>query len=425
MKLNDKTNRYFLGVSLVVFTLGGILFYLLFQDIIDRDFNKRLHERKEYYIEVFSQSDSLLHYQQFSANSICIIPVPGFSENTETISDTVIFDRIENKFNRYRQVSFNMKVRDQSYRIQVRRALVERKDIIQGVVILEALLFIAFVVTLSLLNSQLSKTLWKPFYNIVDTINNYKADRPDKLNFEKGSITEFNELASVIAGMTERIHGEFYILKEFTENASHEIQTPLAIVKNKLEILLQSPGLTEDQMELINAASLAATRLSKLNEALLILSRIENRQFHTVEDIPLNERIDRQVKMLEELIGIKGIGIETKYQNDLHFKMNPYLADILLENLIVNSIKHNKPSGLISLAVKGSVFTISNSGERPLRDPAELFNRFIKSNARSQSLGLGLSIVKAICDTYQYPVSYFYSDGTHHISIDFSAKGLL
>ncbi len=409
----------------MVFCVGGLLFYFLFQAIIDNDFNKRLHERKEYYIRALSESDSLLHYQRFSANSIGIKPIGVLTSGDEVISDTVIFDRIENKFNRYRQVSLNMRIRNQNYLIQVRRALVERRDIIQGVVILESLIFVAFVVILSMLNNQLSKSLWKPFYAVLDKISNYKPDRADALRFENSAITEFNELSRVIETMTARINREFYVLKEFTENASHEIQTPLAIMKNKLEILLQSPSLSEEQMGLINAASIAATRLSKLNEALLILSRIENRQFHNVEDIVLNDRLDRQVADLEELIKIKGIEVDRQFHDVLRFKMNPYLADILLENLIVNSIRHNRPSGRIVLEIRRNLFVIANTGEPPQRDPMDLFHRFVKSNSKSHSLGLGLSIVKAICDTYGYRITYSF-DGNHHkITLDLTAKELL
>lgn len=421
MKLNDKTNRYFITASLIVFCIGGILFYFLFQFIIDRDFNQRLHERKDYYIDVFSESDSLLYYQQFSANSIGIIAIDTFSNEKEVISDTILFDRIENKFNRYRQVSLSMHIRGKNYKIQARRALVERKEIIQGVVILEALLFIVFVITLSVLNNLLSRRLWRPFYAIVSTIHNYKADQAETLSFQRSSISEFNELEAAIEKMTAKINQEFYVLKEFTENASHEIQTPLAIVKGKLEILLQSPGLTEEQMDLINAASMAATRLSKLNEALLILSRIENRQFHVAEEIMINELIDRELGDLEELIRIKGISITKTYKHTLLAKMNPFLCDILLENLVVNAIKHNVPSGTITVITDATSLTIINNGEAPRRDPSQLFQRFVKSNLKSQSLGLGLSIVKGICETYQIPVFYTYRDGLHTISIDFNA----
>ncbi len=419
MKLNDKTNRYFITASLIVFCAGGILFYFLFQLIIDRDFNQRLHERKEYYIRIFSQSDSLLHYQQFSANSIGIIPVDRIIAGKEVVSDTILFDRIENKFNRYRQVSLGMNVRGEQYKIQVRRALVERKDIIQGVVILEVLLFLSFAVILSLLNNQLSKSLWKPFYAALDKIDHYKAEKGETLEFSRSNIDEFDVLAAAIEKMTSRISQEFHILKEFTENASHEIQTPLAIVKGKLEVLIQSPGLSEDQMDMINTASMAATRLSKLNEALLILSRIENRQFHVVKDINLHETVDRHLNALEELIQIKGIEVIKNYDNPIVFQMNPLLADILFENLIVNAIKHNTAEGSIAVTLRAKQFTISNTGEPPMRDPAQLFQRFVKASSKSHSLGLGLSIVKAILDTYQLRVKYTYGQHVHTMTIDF------
>jgi signal transduction histidine kinase len=138
-------------------------------------------------------------------------------------------------------------------------------------------------------NNQVSKSIWKPFYFIVDKISNYKVDLAQSMVLPKNSIDEFNELSVAIEKMSVKIKTEFEIQKEFTENASHEIQTPLAIIKNKLEILMQSPELSREQMDLINSASLATNRLSKLNEALIILSKIENRQFHEVVNISVND----------------------------------------------------------------------------------------------------------------------------------------
>ncbi len=362
MKLLNKTNLYFTLVSVVVFCLGGILFYFLFQLIIDRDFNYRLRERKNYYIETLAHSDSLLYFQKYSANSITVEQIGRFADSTETTSDTIIYDNIEKREILYRQIAVNKHLNDRDYRIYVRRALVERKSIIEGVISLEAFLFLAFMTILALLNNQLSKKIWKPFYSILETINTYKLDRAESLRFERDAITEFNELAAAIEKMTAKINKEFYNLKEFTENASHEIQTPLAIVKNELEVLMQSTGLSEEQMDMIDAASTAANRLSKLNEALLILSRIENRQFHLMETININEKIDSHLATFDELICMKEIKVRRDYLGLFQIRMNPFLADILLENLVVNSIKHNIHSGEIVISIDEDKIRICQHG---------------------------------------------------------------
>jgi signal transduction histidine kinase len=419
MKLLDKTNFYFVGVSLVIFCLGGILFYLLFQVIINNDINNKLHQRKEYTLKDMEHADSIMLFQKYSGNIVSISSGHQPRVDPEVISDTVIYDAIEGKPIQYRQLSFNATIKNRDYTIRVRRALVEQKELIEGVVLLEIILFLAFVAILTVVNNQVSKSIWKPFYFIVDKISEYKVDRGESISLPKNSIKEFNELSMAIEKMSSKISQEFSIQKEFTENASHEIQTPLAIVKNKLEILLQSPGLSNEQMELINSASVAIHRLSKLNEALIILSKIENRQFHEVEDICINDIVERQLQGLCELIQIKSIAIKRNYRSTIKTKMHPYLGEMLMENLIINSIKHNTSPGNISITTDDGRLELRNSGGPARGDTQRFFHRFVKSNPASQSLGLGLSIVKAICETYILPIHYQVETGYHKITIDF------
>lgn len=417
MKLLRKTNRYFVLVSLVVFAVGGLFFLLLFKGIIDRDLTNKLYARKNYITKQAADADSTMLHQGFSANTLSAKRVSASATRQEVIADTVIFDEVEGKPISYRQLSFVADVQGTPYRISIRRAYVETKDLVTGVIILEASLFLAFAAILALLNNQLSKQLWKPFYAMLETISHYKPERAESLHFEKSSITEFNELAEAIEMMSGKINQEFMAQKEFTENASHEIQTPLTIVRNKLEVLLQTPGLNEHQMGLINSATNATNRLSKLNEALIILSRIENRQFHVVENIHLNNLIDRHLTNLEELIRIKGITVRKVYHEFMEITMNPFLADMLIENLIVNAIKHNKSPGFMSISVEFQNLRISNTGEDARISPERIFGRFVRRDT-SGSPGLGLAIVKAICDTYLLPIEYAYDNRIHEVKLE-------
>lgn len=370
-------------------------------------------------VKQIAKSDSLLLYQNFSSNTIHITRVDRNPGHVEIITDTVLVDDVEHKPIGYRQLSFFTNINGKNYKIQVRRMLVETDDLIQGVIVLEAFLFLAFVAILALLNNQVSKRIWRPFYRILEIINTYKVDRAEHLIFAKSSITEFNELSVAIEKMTTKINKEFNNQKEFTENASHEIQTPLAIIKNKLELLLQNSGLNEEQLKLIITANAAANRLSRLNEALIILSKIENQQFHVVQNLCINTLIDNHIANLGELIQIKEIKVRKLYQETLYAKMNPFLADILFENLIVNAIKHNHNQGFISITLGQHLLIISNSGNKPLNGTEKLFQRFVKGNQKSQSLGLGLPIVKAICDTYMIQINYQFENGTHSVELKF------
>ncbi|HEV8513054.1 MAG TPA: HAMP domain-containing sensor histidine kinase [Cyclobacteriaceae bacterium] len=419
MKLLNKTNIYFLGVSLIIFSIGGVLFYLLFQITIDNGINAKLQERKEYNLKQIARSDSMMLLFQKYTDAISIKPIDKITSDKEIVTDTLIYDSIDNQFVQFRQLSFSKQVKGRNYFIQVRRSVLDHTSLLKDVFLLEGLLFLAFIASLTLVNNQVSKKIWKPFHFILNAIHNYKIDLAQNLAFPKSSVDEFNELSIAIEKMSAKINNDFKILKEFTENASHEIQTPLAIIKNKLEILLQSPGITKDQMDLISSASAATNRLSKLNEALIILSKIENRQFHEIENISINESVQRILSSMEELIRIKSIFVDKQFHETLYIKMNPFLMEILIENLIINAIKHNTSPGFISIITRHDTLEIVNSGNHAPGNVERLFQRFVKSNPKSQSLGLGLSIVKAICDTYLFSVKYQIENDYHRIVIVF------
>lgn len=405
-------------VSMVVFLLGGILFYLLFKGIIDNHLTYKLRERRHYVEKQLLRTDSVIFYQKYSANTLSIAP-SSVNLPTEILSDTAIFDLVERKFIPFRQLTFTASSKGKLYKVQTRRAIIEQREVVAGVVLLEIVLFLALVAILTILNHRLSKRLWRPFYEILDALNDYKLDKPEALELKRNSVTEFNELASCIEKMTSKINHEFNVQKEFIENASHETQTPLAIIKSEMEVLLQSPALSEMQMQSISAAAIAANRLSKLNEALLILARIENRQFHVVEDICINDLLTHSLENFEELMAMKNIKLVNCLQDRLCTKMNRYLAEILVENLVNNAIKHNHSPGVIMVSVENDELLISNVGDRPRSHVDLLFRRFFKANPQSASLGLGLPIVKAICDVYMFSVKYNYEDKFHCVTVGF------
>jgi len=417
MKLLNKTNFYFFGVALVIYCIGGVFFYLLFEDILDRNYYSELETRKEYIVKQLSKSDSISQFQKYSGNMVSIHPMAKAGARGDVFSDTVIYDEVEETHRPFRQLTFNTVVEGKSYRIQLRRPIIEDGNLIEGDIILVLLLFAAFVGALSLLNRNLSIILWSPFYTILEKINNYKIEKAESvtsLKFPETNIDEFELLSGGIEKLIHRIHKEFNIQKEFIENASHEIQTPLAIIANKLELLLGSPGLTQEQMDLVNSSMRAVNRLSKLNESLLIISKIENSQFNFGEELSLNVIVDRILENLDEVTKIKSLVVSRQYQEMAVVKMNPLLAEILLENLITNSVKHNMDGGVIRIITEKTFLRIENTGPKPVGDPAKVFNRFVKLNTKSNSIGLGLSIVKSICDTYGYSAEYYY-DATQHL----------
>ncbi|MDB5273255.1 MAG: histidine kinase [Chitinophagaceae bacterium] len=217
--------------------------------------------------------------------------------------------------------------------------------------------------------------------------------------------------------MTHRLKNDFYSLKEFTENTSHELQTPLTVIKSKLELLMQSDNLTDTQYKHLAASYDSTHKLGKLNDALGLLAKIENSQFEHTEEIDVNQLIENKLFNYKDILLTKSISLIKQLEGTARINMNPVLADILIENLINNSIKHNVNGGKITIETDSHLFKISNTGEHLLVDPLILFQRFSKSN--SQSFGLGLSIVREICHQNNIVISYTYSNNWHSILLNF------
>jgi signal transduction histidine kinase len=193
------------------------------------------------------------------------------------------------------------------------------------------------------------------------------------------------------------------------------MQTPLAIINSKLDLMIQDQGLGEKHLRQLQAMYDAVGRLSKLNQSLLLLTKIENNQFAHADPVALAPLIEEKMVQFEDLIRTRNLTVHTLLDNGKP-RMNAYLADILLNNLLINAIRHNREGGQLDIRLQEDLLLISNTGPAFLFDPTTIFDRFTKGS-HSDGTGLGLAIVKQICDNYGFPLLYSYSDNIHSIRI--------
>jgi len=219
--------------------------------------------------------------------------------------------------------------------------------------------------------------------------------------------------------MSKKLQQDYRSLKEFNENASHEIQTPLAIIKSKLELLIQNEALKEDEMKIINSVYEATNRMSRLNQGLLLISKIDNNQFPVAEKINLQQLIEKNLEHFEELIALKKLNVTVAMSETIEPEMNRTLAEILMSNLLSNAIRHNVEEGDITVRLEAGQLIISNTGHALTSSPDELFERFRKSDRNSESAGLGLAIVKRILNIYHFPIDYTVNGQIHKMKISF------
>ena len=421
MKLLTKNSLNLLSLTLFVFLFGIIAFYYLLRLEVDKSINRELDKRKFNIINQLTHDKSFKNLTPFQNEKIRISAIKNTATHTSTYYDTLIFDQSLKSIVAFRQYGFVTNFNNQKYYIQIFKSLEETDNLIVRIFLIMTLLVIAIIIPLILINRYSSVQIWKDFYDTIKKINNYDINSHELFILNQSDIKEFNELNKVLVKMIDRIKLNYINMKEYAENASHEIQTPLSIINAKMELLLQSGDMKEKQLKSVLDAYEASNRLSRVNKTLLLLAKIENRQFPESKPINPGNFVDYQLDILEDLILSKKLEITTRYDENALINMNPYLAEVLFSNLIKNAIRHNIVGGKISVELTLNYLIISNSGSELKSNPEDLFKRFYKSSSSKESLGLGLAIVQKICEVYDFKLHYTYQNHLHCIRVGFTA----
>ena len=258
-----------------------------------------------------------------------------------------------------------------------------------------------------------------PFYVTLNKLRNYKVEMHELLALSQTSITEFNDLNTSLQELTERTHQSYISQKEFTENASHEMQTPVAILQSKLELLMQTTPLSEEQAELMNDLADASRRMTRLNKSLVLLTKIENNQFADKENISLILYLEKFILQYQPQINEKQIVVEKEFTTEEVLYANASLIEVLISNLLGNAIRHNNVGGSIVIRLYPGELVIENTGRLTALDETKVFKRFQKESADSNSIGLGLEMVKKVCSIYQYSVTYTFINNLHRFTVCF------
>jgi len=269
-----------------------------------------------------------------------------------------------------------------------------------------------------LITRQRIQIIRNQLYQILQTLEEFDVDEPSKVAFEESPFPIFNELNEYLIELIDRVRGNFQANKQFTQNASHELQTPLAIIKGHIELLLQSPRMAEKEFESLAILLQNTNRLSRLNSALILLSKIEHQRFGDTEVVNFPTLIDEILANFKDHIQIQEIAIKKSYQADFEVEMSQTLAEILIANLIQNAIRYNdEESGEIFIQMDVKQFSISNPGKMLKGNPKKLFKRFKRESDVEESLGLGLSIVKRICEQSALTIDYKSKDNWHTLTV--------
>lgn len=421
MKLITKYNRVTIPIILAMLLISSVAYYFIIHYALIYQLDKDLRIEQQEIIQHVKETGSLpktLNYkdQQIEFHST------DTTDFKEKFSTENVYDQNDEEEESLRRIDFLIFANGINYIAIVKKSEQETEDIVQLILTLTFSIIFILLLILFISNRFLLSKLWKPFNDTLSQLKQFNLSSKNKIVLGETNVDEFKELNQTVVTMTEKVSSDYETLKSFTENASHEIQTPLAIIKNKIELLSQSETLSEAELNVMQNLNEAASRISRLNQSLLLLAKIENRQFEITERINLSSILHRYIGNFEELAATKNIAIDENIAENIFLEVNESLAEILISNIYINAIKHNYENGKIQLTLDSNALTVSNTGEEPQEETSHFFERFKRSSASADSLGLGLSIVKTICDTYHFASSYSFENGMHILQITFGNR---
>ncbi|HMH32399.1 MAG TPA: HAMP domain-containing sensor histidine kinase [Puia sp.] len=413
MKLLNRTIRSYLFYSFTILLVAIPLFYFVVKTVLFHSVDRSLKTQMRDIRSNLPSISSAKELETWSKMDKDILLAPAEKTAPDRIYTIYRSNRRHHDEDPYREISGTIVVERKIYKLIITNSLVENEDLLGSIVMVQAFLLILLMAGMLWINQLSSKKIWKPFYAALDNMKNYELGNHIPPAAVRTNIDEFKELNEAIKQMINRNLEVYLAQKEFTENASHEMQTPLAIFQGKIELLMQTQPLSEEQAGLISALEEANLRLVRLNKSLLLLSRIENNQFPLTEQVDLKILVSQVLEQYRPKAELHQIHITEDYPDDLLLDANKTLIEMLVGNLISNAIRYNVDNGKISIELRHGTLVIRNFGPANPLPAGKIFERFYKSGEQNGSIGLGLAIVRKICDLYHYRLDYQFTEGWH------------
>jgi signal transduction histidine kinase len=417
MKLLDKSLRSSVIYASVILLIAIPVLYGVVHSIVTEEINEGLYAKKKQLTDRLVQAGSQNEKISFYDPDIQIDRSNGIIK--DRLYHIRSYDSVSQEYIPYRVLEGSIQVHQNIYRVRIKNSLVDRDDLIISIVSIIGGLIVLVIIGLLVINRYLSRQIWKPFYGTLEQLKQFRLDTKSALHLPPSGIDEFNNLNSTLQDLTGNSRKTYATQREFTENASHEMQTPLAILHGHLDLLLGSQPLTEEQAELINRMQQVTGRMNKLNKTLVLLARIDNNQFPKTELINLATLIEKAIRQFEEPVSQKKIMLVSHLDNRFTLSANRDLIEILVSNLLANAIRHNHTEGQIRIETKEHSLLISNSGQKDPLNEQFLYKRFQKQGGSNDSPGLGLAIVSRICEVSGYSIQYKFNDAIHTFEITF------
>ena len=425
MKLLNQSIKYLSVSILLILSLWAVVFYFNMLREIKESVDEGLENYKRQIIYNAQTDSTLLTRREFDEGLFTILEISESQakQARDRYSDTLLYmqdaDDEQPELEPVRMLTTAFEAKGHYYELMIINSMVEEGDLIEELLWEALWLYLILVASVIVINNFVLQRLWKPFYNFLSQLKSYRLGSSKDLPEVTTQIREFRDLQAAVNALLQHTLETYEHQNQFIGNASHELQTPLAIATNKLELLIEKGELEDFQAESIAEVMNLIGRMVRLNKSLLLLTKIENKQFLNNQTVSLNEIVRQTASDFEEMAEFNRVRISIEEISDLAVEMDVSLANTVISNLLGNAIFHNVPNGTVKIVLTENTLRVFNTGERQPLDAGKIFTRFYKSGSGPSGTGLGLAIVKAICRLYNYSVSYRFEDKLHCFELRF------
>ncbi|UYQ94495.1 response regulator [Chitinophaga horti] len=413
MKLLHRTTRDFIIASVLVLIITGITLYLVLQNQVTTEMREHLA------LETRLAAEYVKVGKPPGYPFTQITPTTAPANSEPVFGNVVLHDRQQGDYENYYYMDVIREFGGRNYRIRAMTNYIGWDKYMFTISLTFLITAGLLLLSGAMINYFNSRKIWSPFFLNLDSLRQYSVSSPEKLKLYDSPIREFKDLQRSLKELADRSQREYRALREFTENASHELQTPLGIIQSKLDRISQFP-VNEEMAIHIEQARTGVERLKKLNRNLLLLAKLDNNAFADRRPVALHDLLEQQYLLMEDLFAAKQINVVMQIGHAT-LQCNPYLAEVMISNLYSNALRYTPENGTLRITSDHKSLHISNNGAPLDFAPERLFDRFSKGRGNLQSTGLGLAIVQQICLTNGWKVKYDYADERHVFTVKFTA----
>lgn len=421
MKLSSRITYYLIVIVFLSLAIGFSIFYISIERVTNRSAIRKMEHLSEYIVQQLkTQSIDSLERKHPT------VKIKILSKKYDNLVDEVVEEREEVWNSELQSYGYYIKVINYPFVNNVHYQITTEDYIVKiereywlSVLMVVAWIFVFMLITIVFFGEMIARNLYMPFYSLLEQMKKFDVRKGEQIQVINTNTTELDELNKLFTQMADKSIQQYKLLKEFTENLSHELQTPLANLKGKIELLLNT-DLNQEQMQTLSVMYDELNRMSTLNRSLVLLMSLEDHEV-APQQVNFSEALKETILQYEDIIEMGGKTLNVSIQDNIYISINPMLLQIVLSNLINNASRHNIENGIVEITLTSTFLEIKNTGNPSNLTNENIFNRFKKGTSGSSSLGIGLALVKKIVDVYGYKITYKTQNNLHIFILDINS----